>query len=328
MRRWLAILLLFGGCAGQQTIASERIVTTPLLPSPTPSPAPTPAPMPAPTLRIVTPATPSPVPVPLSSSLDAFRALGSWIDVFDHTDDPNTVVPLIKQMASRGVRTLYLESARTSSVTDIQFPDALGAALDEAKSQGMRVIGWYPPAFDDMERDLRRSLAAISFVSPRGNRFDGFGADIEYTQGVPDHAERSRLAVDYSARLRSAAGAGYPLAAIVIPPTSLDYNPKRWPAFPWSDLSPHYDLFMPMNYWTARGKDADTAATLTRTNAAEVKRLTGRPVHVIGGLGEAADESQVMAYVVAARESGSLGGGLYDFTTTRTEVWDELQALN
>ena len=51
-------------------------------------------------------------------------------------------------------------------------------------------------------------------------------------------------------------------------------------------------------------------------------------MHIIGGLGENADEAQVAAYVRAARESGSLGGGLYDYTTTRPEVWDELQALN
>jgi hypothetical protein len=49
---------------------------------------------------------------------------------------------------------------------------------------------------------------------------------------------------------------------------------------------------------------------------------------MIGGLAESADEAQVAAFVAAAIESGSLGGGLYDYATTRTEVWDELQALN
>jgi hypothetical protein len=261
-------------------------------------------------------------------NVSMFRGLGSWIDVFDHTDDPATLLPHVRGMAERGTKTLYLETARFTSPTDIQFPTALGAALDEAKALGMRVVAWYPPAFDDLERDVRRSIAAINYTSPKGNRFDAFGADIEYTEKVPDHGERSRRAVEYSRRLREGAPAGYPMSAIVIPPTSLEYNPQRWPGFPWNELSPLYEVFMVMNYWTARSKDAPTATALTQRNAVETKRLTGRPVHVIGGLGENADESQVSAYVRAARESGSLGGGLYDYTTTRPEVWDELQALN
>jgi hypothetical protein len=234
---------------------------------------------------------------------------------------------LVQDVASKGVRTLYFETARASSATDIQFPASLGAGLDEAKARGLRVVAWYPPTFDDMDRDLRRSVAAIEFVSPKGNRFDAFGSDIEYTGGVPDHAERSKRAVDYSQQLRARAGS-FPMSAIVIPPTSLQFKPDRWPGFPWAALRDSYDVFMPMNYWTSRGKDPQTAADLTQRNVVQVHALTGRPVHIIGGLGEAADESQVSAYVTAARESGAIGGGLYDFTTTAANVWDELLTLN
>lgn len=256
-----------------------------------------------------------------------FRGLGSWIDVFDHTDDPSTVLPLVRAMAERGVQTLYLETTRYTANTDFQFPTAMGAAVDEAKRRGMHVVAWYPPGFADLERDVRRSIAALAYVSPGGHRFDAFGADIEYTEALPDHAERSRRTIEYSQRLREAAGPSYPLAAIVIPPTSLDYNPRRWPGFPWAQIKDAYDVFMPMNYWTARSKDAGTAADLTQRNTNAVRQLTGRPVHVIGGLGADADEAQVAAYVASALESGSIGGGLYDFATTRPEVWDELHRL-
>lgn len=256
-----------------------------------------------------------------------FRGLGSWIDVFDHTDDPATVVPLVRAMADRGVQTLYLETTRYTAPTDIQFPTAMGAAVDEAKRLGMTVVAWYPPGFADLERDVRRSVVALKYVSPGGHRFDAFGADIEYTEALPDHAERSRRTVEYTRRLREAAGPSYPLAAIVIPPTSLDYNPRRWPGFPWAEIKDAYDVFMPMNYWTARAKDPATATDLTQRNANAIRALTGRPVHIIGGLGADADEAQVAAYVAAALESGSIGGGLYDFTTTRPEVWDELHRL-
>ena len=332
MRKTLVVVLLFGAaCSSPRIVASQRVVATPIA-TPTPTPAPTPTPEPVRRPAPVTEGGNEPAPRPLlaapADNIGMFRGLGSWIDVFDHTDDPATVLPFVRGMAERGTKTLYLETARFASTTDIQFPTALGAALDEAKALGMRVVAWYPPAFDDLERDVRRSLAAIAFVSPKGNRFDAFGADIEYTEKVPDHAERSRRAVEYSRRLREGAPAGYPMAAIVIPPTSLVYNPNRWAGFPWAELRGYYEVFMPMNYWTARGKDPQTAANLTQQNVAETKRLTGRPIHIIGGLGEYSDEAQVVAYVAAAREAGSLGGGLYDYDTTRAEVWEELQVLN
>jgi hypothetical protein len=332
LRKTLVVVLLLGAaCSSPRIVASQRVVATPIAtPTPTAAPTPTPEPVrrPAPAAEGGNEPAARPLLAAPADNIGMFRGLGSWIDVFDHTDDPATVLPLVRGMAERGTKTLYLETARFASTTDIQFPTALGAALDEAKALGMRVVAWYPPAFDDLERDVRRSLAAITFVSPKGNRFDAFGADIEYTEKVPDHAERSRRAVEYSRRLREGAPAGYPMAAIVIPPTSLVYNPNRWPGFPWAELRGFYEVFMPMSYWTFRAKDPQTAAAQTQQNVAETKRLTGRPVHIIGGLGADSDEAQVVAYVTAAREAGSLGGGLYDYATTRTEVWEELQALN
>jgi hypothetical protein len=331
MRKALAlVLLLASACSSDRIISAQRVVATPVPPPPTraPTPAPTPQPTPA---AVANAGVRDDVQTVLAApveTMEVFRGLESWIDVFDHTDDPATVLPLVQGMAGRGVKTLYLETARYGSAADIQYPTAVGVALDEAKALGMRVVAWYPPGFADLERDVRRSLTAINFVSPRGNRFDAFGADIEYTTPVPDHAERSRLAVEYSRQLRAHAGGSYPMAAIVIPPSFLAHRPDRWPAFPWAELRALYDVFMPMNYWTAFGKNPQTAAEQTQRDTGEVRRLTGRPVHTIGGLGESADEAQVAAYVAAALESGSIGGGLYDYATTRPEVWDELQALN
>ncbi len=334
MRRWVAVVaLLFVSCASETKVSPlvQRVqatpeptgkasvsVSTPL--ATTASPVRHVA-APAPTLRIV----PKPRQAAVAADVSSFRRLGSWIDVFDYKDDPATIRPLVKKMADLGTKTLYLETARATSAADIAYPHALGAALDDAKARGLRVVAWYPPALDDMNRDIRRSIAAANFRSPRGNRFDAFGADIEYTSGVPDHAERSKRAVDYSKAIRARLGKTYALAAIVIPPTSLEINKKRWPNFPWTALAPSYDVFMPMNYWTAHGKDAKTADDLTRRNVQQTRALTGKPVHIIGGLGEAADAAQVRAYVNAARGAGSLGGGLYDFTTTKSNVWGELR---
>jgi hypothetical protein len=340
----LALLLLVA-CSSAGKPEAHRVISTPmptgnaevaivLAPTPTPKPKSAAPSKPKVLAAEQAPAAPAPLgvrsapapPLP-SNGTSSFRSLGAWIDVFDHSNDPKSVLPLVRGAAKQGARTLYIESARYTSETDIQFPKALGAALDEAKGLGLRVVAWYPPGFADLDRDVKRSLAAIKFRSPGGNRFDAFGADIEYTAALPDHNERTKRTIEYSERLRAGA-AGYPLAAIVIPPTSLEVNPGRWPNFPWQTISPFYDVFMPMNYWTAREKSPKAASDLTTRNVDETERLTGRPVHIIGGLGEHADEAQTAAYVKAARQAGSLGGGLYDYRTTRAEVWDELRALN
>src|SRR5438093_8128958 len=114
-------------------------------------------------------------------------------------------------MAAHGVRVLYLESSRHNDPHDIAYPQALGAALDIAKGLGMRVVAWYPPDFSNVSYDLRRSLAAIQFRSPEGNRFDAFGADIEFS-AVKNPDERNRRVAIYSRDLRRIAG-GMPIAA-------------------------------------------------------------------------------------------------------------------
>lgn len=335
MRRLLTVLLLLAAAcspAPAAEMSATRIRTAPLA-TPTPTPAPTPAPTPVATPVSTPVPTRAPVAVdaatgPLKAPVDAFRGLGSWIDVYDHTDDPATILPLVRGMAEQGVRTLYLESARFDDAQPLRYPTAFAAALEEAHRLGMKVIGWYPPDFADPERDLANSIGAITYVSPGGHRLDGFAPDIEYTAGVPDHAERNIRAVAYSQRLREAAGPGYPLAAIVIPPNSLRINPNRWRDFPWAAVGALYDVVMPMNYWTGRGTDPGTAAALTEENVRESARLTGLPVHPIGGLGDRADRAQTQAYVRTALDGGAIGGGLYDYRITRPEVWEDLRGLN
>lgn len=329
----VVLLLLVGACAraGAVEPTSMRVRSTPVPtatptpePTPVPTPEPTPAPTPVATVQSRAPVAPPPDPGP---NLSAFDGLGVWMDVFDHDDDPGTILPDVDRMAELGVRTLYLETARPDSAGHIQFPRAVAAALERAHGHGMKVVAWYPPYFTDVPFDVDRSVFAVRYVSPNGHRFDSFGADIEYP-AVEDPAERSRRAVEYSRLLREAAGPGYPLAAIVIPPTAYEVRPERWPGFPWAELASLYDVFMPMNYWTARGADPGTAHDLTVRNLAETKRLTGRPVHVIGGLGAQTDEAQANAYIDAALAGGSTGGGLYDYRTTRPEVWPTLVRLN
>ena len=325
------LALVAASCAAPEPrVAARRVLAEPIepTPGPTPTPSPTPEPTAVPARPVATPTeAPAPAPAP-AAGIVAFRGLGAWIDVFDTDANAATVLPFVRDMADKGVQTLYLETARYDDAGHFRYPAVVAAALEEAHRLGMKVVAWYPPDFADVEKDLARSLAAVRYRSPAGHRFDAFAPDIEYTEGVPDHDERSTRAVAYSKRLREAAGKSYPMAAIVIPPTSHEINPKRWSGFPWADLAPSYDVFMPMNYWTGRpGHDAAMVTELTSRNVSETKRLTGRPVHVIGGVADGVDEAEARAYVTASNDAGSIGGGLYDYRTTSADLYPILRKL-
>jgi hypothetical protein len=90
-----------------------------------------------------------------------------------------------------------------------------------------------------------------------------------------------------------------------------------------------------MSYWTsftaasrcAAGDLQYCAYQYTRDNVLLSRQLTGLPVHVIGGVGDTATLAGVSDYVRAARESAAAGGSLYDYRTTKAELWPYLEQL-
>src|SRR5437867_12185386 len=138
---------------------AEPEIIRPLYRSPTPEPSPTPT-TPTPTPK------PKPKPAPVrrvaGPSLAAFRGLGSWVDLYDYEFlEPESSVA---DMAARGVKTLYFQTARWNKPA----PDDSAAFQDKALAErwltaahahGMKVVGWYLPAYDDMSRDVRRTRA-------------------------------------------------------------------------------------------------------------------------------------------------------------------------
>ncbi len=85
-----------------------------------------------------------------------------------------------------------------------------------------------------------------------GHRFDGLAVDIEDVDTVTDVDARNQRLVDLSQRLRTEVGSET-LGAIVLPPVLTEVvNPQRWPDFPWPQLAPLYDVWLPMSYWTFR----------------------------------------------------------------------------
>ncbi len=278
------------------------------------------------------PAAPVPAPAPLGSpaGLDAYRGMGTWVDVYDWTNTytrgrPHVGPADVDRMAAVGVQTLYIQASKHDAPTDVLEPDLLRQWIDRARDRGMRVVAWYLPTLVDPARDLQRMVAIA------GLPVDSVAVDIE-SKDVPNLAERNRRLVAYSARLRQALP-GRVIGGIVLPPVVLEaVNPLYWPAFPYRDLVSSYDVWLTMGYWTNRrtGTPYRDAHRYTRENVSRLRANLGRPdalVHPIGGIGDRTSLAELAGYRLAVLETGSIGGSLYDWRTTRTELWIAMQAF-
>ena len=276
---------------------------------------------------------------PLRRDVAVYAGLGAWVDTYDYVPtyggNALTVTPgTVDFLATKGVRTIYLQAARNDSKTPggLIAADLLTKFLQRAHAKGMAVVGWSTPRFSDVQFDLDR-LVKIAEFQNKGQRFDGIAVDIEDNETNPDPTTRSQNLLDLSTRLRQAVGPDVALGAIVMPAVQLDVvNPSFWPAFPWRTLRDAYDVWMPMTYWTTR--DADTEWRDAERYTSESVRLMrehledpNARVHPIGGIADKTTADQVAAFVRALASTGSIGGSLYDAATTSTELWPSLAPL-
>ena len=302
--------------AAPGTVAARPKATAP--PIRRAAPAPRPAAPPSAAVR---------VPLP-TGSLAEYRGLGAWIDVFDWSaaytnNNPSVGIADIDRMADYGVQTLYVQAARHDSASTVQEPERLIPLIDRAHQRGMRVIAWYLPTLENPAHDLDRLLAIAAL------NVESIVVDIESTK-VADVNERNRRLVDLSAQLRRALP-GRSIGACVLPAVVLEViNQKYWPNFPYRELIPYYDVWMPMSYWTNRTQ-ASGYRDAWRYTAENIDRLRNNlglpnaPVHAIGGIGDKTTPVDADGYLRASKERGALGGSLYDYRTTRDDVWPVMQ---
>ena len=257
-----------------------------------------------------------------------FRGFGGWIDVYDWSNEYTNNKPAvgpgdIDRMADYGVQTLYVQTAKQASPNEVVDIELLRPIIDRAHDRGMRVVAWYVPSLEDPARDLRRLLASASLG------VEAIGVDIE-SRAVRDPAERNRRLVDLSIALRQRLP-GVPIAAIPMPAVLMEVvNPNFWPGFPYREIAPAYDVWMPMNYWTSRTRASGykDAYRYTAENIDRLRAQLGRPdapVHIIGGIGDESSTADIDNMYRAAAERGALGGSIYDYRTTHDALWPHLQ---
>ena len=264
--------------------------------------------------------------------LVAYRGLGSWVDLYDPTawDDPEGAV---QDMASHGVRTLFIETANYHNPSakdddpDMYRRDVVKRFIATAHSRGMYVVAWYLPGFKgDLSNDLRRSKAAIDLRTADGQRFDSFALDIEDSKVKPA-SKRSEQMIELSRQLRAYVGDKYPLGGIIPSPKGMTINSTYWPDFPYKPVADIYDVVVPMGYYTYHVDGYAKVYNESLDNVRIVREQVGEsvvPIHLIAGLGNQSSSSESTAFVRATRETGILGAGMYDWSTTGDEDWAPL----
>jgi hypothetical protein len=274
-----------------------------------------------------------------SGALEPYEGLGTWVDVYDYVPgfqdngEPPAVTPAsVDDMAALGVRTLYLQAAQDDArlTGDTVDPALLRRFVERAHRNDMEVVAWYLPRLNDVEADLRR-IRALHRFRAGDEQFDGLALDIEWTEGVPDVEARNRALVDLSERVRSLVGDRYAVGAIVLEPVLLEVvNQQYWPSFPWRRVEPHFDVWLPMNYWTNRSEDSGYREGFAYTEE-NVRRLRANlddedaPVHTIGGIGDDATAADYEGFVRASRGMDALGWSVYDFNTVSSSAWPRLR---
>ena len=276
---------------------------------------------------------------PPARDVSVYKGLGTWVDAFDfspefQSNSPPPVTPQsMDDLAAVGVKTLYLQAAKDDSRSpgDLVNPEILAPMLIRAHARGIRVVAWYLPKFYDLDSDMRRLLAMRDFRAD-GHGFDGIGLDIEWTRDVPDAAERNVRLIELSRRLRAAMGSAA-LSAIPLPPVLIEtVNPRYWPDFPWRELAPLYDVWMPMGYWTFRTRSSGyrDAYRYTEENVRRMRANLGLPdavVHPIGGTDNKSSEDDYRDFVRACVDTRSIGGSVYDWRTTPMTSYGVLRGV-
>src|SRR5450759_3453102 len=97
-----------------------------------------------------------------SASVTAYRGLGTWVDMYD-AEAWNDPAAAVNDMASHGVRTLYIETANYHNPQSASMfnPAAMTAFIQQCHAHKIKIVAWYLPGFKDLDRDYKRSMAAI-----------------------------------------------------------------------------------------------------------------------------------------------------------------------
>jgi hypothetical protein len=254
-------------------------------------------------------------------SLAPFRGAGTWVSIYDTAAlrNPEAVVT---RLQAHGIHTLFLETSNDRQRSGVAHPVATGRFLQAAHRAGIDVVGWYLPSFVSPRADVRRALQGARFRSPEGDGFDAFALDIESTK-VRTLRVRTARAVAVARAVRASLPRRLALGAITIDPAGATY----WRGYPFRELARSVDVFLPMEYFTARTRGARRVAAYASANVRLVRGLAGDPlvpVHPIGGEARHASLPELRAFLQASRNE--VGVSLWEYGETSARQLKTLAA--
>jgi hypothetical protein len=265
-----------------------------------------------------------------------YRNLGAWVDVFDYAPrvqtngrTPPVKVAAVDDMAKLGARTLYLQIGRNDANPTRALVDEplVRAFVRAAHKAGMAVVAWYLPSLDDVKADFR-PLEGINRFRVDGRGFDGVALDMEASD-VADVPTRNQHLVELAGQLRKLVGPDMPLGAIVYPAVQLEVlNTILWPGFPYKQLAPSVDVWLPMVYYTYRSGDYRDPVRYTTESVERLRNDLDDPsatVHVVGGIADLTSTDDYRAFVRAAKLTKAIGYSVYDYNTTASSSWPWLR---
>ena len=271
-------------------------------------------------------------------SLDVFRNLGAWVDVFDYAPrlqsagaEPRITPKSVSDMAALGVKTLYVQVANPDGAPANQLTDRaqLRALLAAAHEHDVAVVPWFLPGLTSPADDMA-TMRKILALRVGGERVDGLGLDLESSQEA-DIRLRNQRTVAFARRVRKLAGSSMPISAIVYPAVQIEVlNTTLWPDFPYRGVDRYVNAWMPMSYYTYRSADSGLRSPY-RYTVDSVDRLRQRlgdehaPVHLIGGLAEDSTPDDYLDMTRAAHATDALGWSVYDYATTGSWAWPYLR---
>jgi hypothetical protein len=269
-----------------------------------------------------------PKPKPKTPNVSLYSGLGAWIDIYDDPAwrDPASTV---RNMASHGVKTLYIETANSKQKFAIKDPAKMAVFIDQAHAHKMNIVAWYLPDFANENLDNARIAAAVKFHTKRGQSFDSFTLDIE-SPVVKDEAARNRAFARVSDKLRKLAGPTYPLGGCIPAPAAIAHPGSMWYRFPYDTLGKYYDAVLPMSYYTyhQRGYANVYADTVANLKVLKANKATAKmPIHMIGGETGSTTIPELQAFLAACRAYKAYGAGIYEWQGTTAAMWQQLSTV-
>ncbi|MEY2451865.1 MAG: hypothetical protein QOD92_1439 [Acidimicrobiaceae bacterium] len=255
------------------------------------------------------PSVPAPATAPVVPS---GKGMWIWQPEYVEGGDPAGIVA---RAQANGLTHLYVRMG--SSVDGFTGGPFLDALLPVAHAGGLRIIGWDFPYLDDVGADVDRALQAIWYVTPSGDRLDGFSADVETPQEYV--ALTAESAAMYGAGLRGRVGPSYLLIATVPRP-----SPSRQADYPYPEVVTSFDAIAPMVYWIDQPPDVEAA------NAVDFLSQYGKPVLPIGQAYDGGLEGgppgtptadEISSFVNAADAAGAAGVSFWSWQHASDEMW-------